>query len=138
MLSGATAKALAMAGTAVFRIVVYSDSMKNPTATSHGNSRFTESGIAGPVPACPSIGLAASVKRDLLPEVLSPADQIGVTVEEFICSDWHRAGTKLEIHPRSGGIRFRQAGVKVTANPTAGEFQQGPCQATVPRPEVTG
>ena len=29
-----------MAGTAVFRIVVSSDSMKNATATSHGKSRL--------------------------------------------------------------------------------------------------
>src|SRR6266487_4304214 len=42
MLSGATASALAMAGTAVFRIVVSSDSMKKATATSHGNNRFTD------------------------------------------------------------------------------------------------
>ena len=31
-----------MAGTAVFRIVVSSDSMKNATATSHGKSRLVE------------------------------------------------------------------------------------------------
>src|SRR5437899_1397829 len=43
MLSGATASAFAMAGMAVFRIVVSSDSMKKATATSHGNNRFTES-----------------------------------------------------------------------------------------------
>jgi hypothetical protein len=37
MLSGATPRAAEMAGTAVLRIVVSSDSMKNATATSHGN-----------------------------------------------------------------------------------------------------
>src|SRR5438876_5623172 len=48
MLSGATASACATAGTAVFRIVVSSDSMKKATATSHGNNRFTDSpGAAG-------------------------------------------------------------------------------------------
>src|SRR6266542_1527437 len=48
MLSGATASAFAMAGTAVFRIVVSSDSMKKATATSHGNIRFTDApGAAG-------------------------------------------------------------------------------------------
>jgi len=31
-----------MAGTAVFRIVVSSDSIKNATATSHGRSRLLE------------------------------------------------------------------------------------------------
>jgi hypothetical protein len=42
MLSGATLSASAMAGTAVFKIVVSSDSMKNATATSHGNSRLLD------------------------------------------------------------------------------------------------
>ena len=42
MLSGATLRASAMAGTAVFRIVVSSDSMKNATATSHGKRRLLE------------------------------------------------------------------------------------------------
>ena len=42
MLSGATLSAAAMVGTAVFRIVVSSDSMKNATATSHGNSRLLD------------------------------------------------------------------------------------------------
>ncbi len=40
MLSGGTFNASAMAGTAVFRIVVSRDSMKNPMATSHGSSRL--------------------------------------------------------------------------------------------------
>ena len=40
MLSGATPRAAEMAGTAVLRIVVSSDSMKNATATSHGRSRL--------------------------------------------------------------------------------------------------
>ena len=42
MLSGATLSAAAIAGTAVFRIVVSSDSMKKATATSHGNSRLLD------------------------------------------------------------------------------------------------
>ena len=42
MLSGATLRASAMAGTAVFRIVVSSDSMKNATATSQGKNRLLE------------------------------------------------------------------------------------------------
>src|SRR5882672_851826 len=40
MLSGGTLSACAMAGTAVFRIVVSNDSMKKPTATSHGRRRL--------------------------------------------------------------------------------------------------
>jgi hypothetical protein len=44
MLSGATSRASDTAGTAVFRIVVSSDSMKNATATSHGKSCLLEAG----------------------------------------------------------------------------------------------
>src|SRR5579863_3752541 len=40
MLSGGTCRACAMAGTAVFKMVVSSDSMKKPTATSQGSSRL--------------------------------------------------------------------------------------------------
>ena len=40
MLSGVTWSAAEMAGTAVLRIVVSRDSMKNATATSHGNRRL--------------------------------------------------------------------------------------------------
>jgi hypothetical protein len=48
MLSGVTLSASEMAGTAVFRIVVSSDSMKNATATSHGKSRLLEAdGVDG-------------------------------------------------------------------------------------------
>src|SRR5580658_7862614 len=47
MLSGATLSAAAIVGTAVFRIVVSSDSMKNATATSQGTSRKLAS--LGPV-----------------------------------------------------------------------------------------
>jgi hypothetical protein len=36
-----------MAGTAVFRIVVSSDSMKNATATSHGSRRLLEAAGGG-------------------------------------------------------------------------------------------
>ncbi|SPE60009.1 hypothetical protein SBV1_3660002 [Verrucomicrobia bacterium] len=42
MLKGTTLSASEMAGTAVFRIVVSSDSIKNATATSHGRSRLPE------------------------------------------------------------------------------------------------
>jgi hypothetical protein len=40
MLNGATRSAAAIFGTAVFKMVVSSDSMKNATATNHGNSRL--------------------------------------------------------------------------------------------------
>src|SRR5580658_1797719 len=47
MLSGTTCKAVAIAGNAVLRMVVSSDSMKNATATSHGSMRLADSVRAG-------------------------------------------------------------------------------------------
>src|SRR5277367_1823924 len=61
MLSGATTSALAIAGTAVFRIVVSSDSMKKATATSQGNNRFTDS--AGGVGSTETIFELAGIIR---------------------------------------------------------------------------
>jgi hypothetical protein len=43
MLRGVTLSAAEIAGTAVFRIVVSNDSIKNATATSHGNRRLPAS-----------------------------------------------------------------------------------------------
>ena len=43
MLSGETTRAAEIAGTAVLRIVVSNDSMKNAIATSHGKSRLAAS-----------------------------------------------------------------------------------------------
>jgi len=45
MLSGATFRAWDTTGTAVFRIVVSNDSMKNATATSHGRTCLLDVGI---------------------------------------------------------------------------------------------
>ena len=44
---GATCRAAAMVGTAVFRIVVSSDSMKNATAIIHGSNRCAASDSTG-------------------------------------------------------------------------------------------
>jgi len=44
MLSGVTARAFEIAGTAVFRIVVSRDSIKKATATNHGSKGFVELG----------------------------------------------------------------------------------------------
>src|SRR5438034_1528627 len=60
MLSGGTASALARVGTAVFRIVVSSDSMKKATATSHGSNRFTSVRRSC---ACPLFGWLGSGHR---------------------------------------------------------------------------
>lgn len=47
MLSGATWSADAIVGTAVLRIVVSSDSIKNATAISHGTKRLLEAAREG-------------------------------------------------------------------------------------------
>src|SRR5271168_3387684 len=47
MLSGATLRACETTGTAVFKIVVSSDSIKNATATSHGRSCLLEADGGG-------------------------------------------------------------------------------------------
>jgi hypothetical protein len=47
MLSGATWSAVAIVGTAVLRIVVSSDSIKNATAISHGTRRLLEEASVG-------------------------------------------------------------------------------------------
>src|ERR1700694_1036270 len=65
MLSGGTLSAAAMAGTAVFRIVVSNDSMKKPTATRHGTRRLAVS-LRVPVSrACKTIerGLGVGKRR---------------------------------------------------------------------------
>jgi hypothetical protein len=50
MLSGATCRAAAIDGTAVFKMVVSSDSMKNATATSQGKRVFTPFFLSGALP----------------------------------------------------------------------------------------
>ena len=47
MLSGTTSSASAIVGTAVFRMVVSIDSIRNATATSHGSRRLTEGSEEG-------------------------------------------------------------------------------------------
>jgi hypothetical protein len=47
MLSGATWTAAAIVGTAVLRIVMSNDSIKNATAISHGTSRLLEADSEG-------------------------------------------------------------------------------------------
>ena len=50
MFNGATCSAAAMVGTAVFKMVVSSDSMKNATAINQGNSRLLVSVSEGGTP----------------------------------------------------------------------------------------
>src|SRR5450755_1344177 len=65
MLSGGTLSASATAGTAVFKIVVSSDSMKNPTATNHGSRRLDVSLAVPVLRACTAVerGLGACERR---------------------------------------------------------------------------
>src|SRR5258708_40233610 len=64
MLSGGTLSACAMAGTAVFRIVVSNDSMKKPTATSQGRRRLAVWLRTTVSRACKTIERLASVARE--------------------------------------------------------------------------
>src|SRR5471030_2439640 len=61
MLRGATCSACAIVGTAVLRMVVSSDSMKNATATSHGRSCLRESVAARTV----AVGIMQTTLRFL-------------------------------------------------------------------------
>src|SRR6185503_18725206 len=101
MLSGATASAFAMAGTAVFRIVVSSDSMKNATATSQGNSRFTElpGAAGGTETALESAGI-----------ILPPADYVVAPHFQFGIADSSSAAMLFMQMAKatSGLIRNRQ------------------------------
>src|SRR6185312_12565432 len=54
MLSGATFSAPAIAGTAVFRMVVSSDSMKNAMATSHGSNLLPD--------VCKGVGAESAIR----------------------------------------------------------------------------
>src|SRR6478609_2021408 len=96
MLSGATCRASAMAGTAVFRIVVSNDSIKNATATSQGNNPLADtcregaevgSGMAGP--QCVLKGfLQCTVLRQI-----GPAEESG-------CGEWLHASVLSQVLSR--------------------------------------
>ena len=62
MLSGAIFSAAATVGTAVFRIVVSSDSMKNATATSHGTRRL----MGSPPPVGAELAGAGPIGAELV------------------------------------------------------------------------
>src|ERR1700726_4541664 len=96
MLSGGTLSACAMAGTAVFRMVVSNDSMKKPTATSHGSRRLAVS-LSLPVPrACSTIErrLGACERRihdelrlgDQSVQMTGVAKTLGVDLVNILCS----------------------------------------------------
>src|SRR5437667_2073968 len=92
MLSGATLSAFAMAGTAVFRTVVSSDSMKKPTATSHGNDCFTES---------PGAARGPETALELAGIMLPPGDYLVVVKvdEQLDCAARHGAKTSDSVLP---------------------------------------
>src|SRR5262245_40945404 len=67
MLSGAIFSAAATVGTAVLRIVVSSDSMKDATATNHGTRRLTGSPPAGAALSLTGVASLGSIlRRELL------------------------------------------------------------------------
>jgi len=71
MLSGPTLSAAEIAGTAVLRIVVSNDSMKNATATSHGSNCLLVWDRAEACESAPAADAAATGKL-VLPEGTLP------------------------------------------------------------------
>src|ERR1700677_1617563 len=109
MSSGGTCSECAIAGTAVFSIVVSSDSMKKPTATSQGRSRFAAAlggasiGCCASVGCCAGMGCCAGVERlgqsgvhnalGFLKEcaqVLRVAKALGVDLVNILGARWAR------------------------------------------------
>ena len=75
MLKTGTSSACAIAGTAVFRIVVSKDSMKNPTATSQGSSRLAVAVSAMSSEACQGERLSSARRQRRVDDALRLADQ---------------------------------------------------------------
>src|SRR5271168_1353349 len=83
MLSGGTCSACAIAGTAVLRMVVSKDSMKKPTATSHGSSRLA---VVDKVFCSGSGNADLSGRKRRIDDVLRFADQplqVRIVVKTF-------------------------------------------------------
>src|SRR5882672_1034777 len=78
MLRGGTFNACAIVGTAVFNMVVSSDSMKNPTATNQGNSRLAVSLKAVWSRACTASGAGERRIDDELRLGKQPVQMAGV------------------------------------------------------------
>src|SRR4030088_3388387 len=74
MLSGGTLSASATAGTAVFRMVVSSDSMKNPTATNQGRRRLAVS-VRVLSRACKAIDRESSGRQGRVHDALRLGEQ---------------------------------------------------------------
>ena len=139
MLNGATLRAAAMTGAAVFRMVVSSDSIKNATATSHGSNRLLEVRSEGGGAA---FGMAASRQGFIGKARIEPLYQSPPSH----CKRWSaalRGGQKMKIRtnpplPRASpgppsrirtSLFGRQAASKVIAkkaDPRADFRQHGP------------
>src|ERR1700679_3252485 len=75
MLSGCTLSACAMAGTAVLRIVVSNDSMKKPTAISHGSRRLAVSVRTILSRDCKRLRAGSGARERRIDDVLRLGDQ---------------------------------------------------------------
>src|ERR1700722_5016999 len=83
MLSGGTSSACAMAGTAVFKMVVSNDSMKKPTATNHGSSRLAVS-LKGVLPPAAKASADSGARESRIDDALrlgNQAAQMGFVVK---------------------------------------------------------
>src|SRR5271155_4012380 len=78
MLSGLTCSPAAMAGSAVLRMVVSSDSMKKATATIQGRSRLSDAPFSAFCMGCRrGLGATRSGRRDLARELERRVQVIG-------------------------------------------------------------
>src|ERR1017187_9257012 len=75
MLSGGTLSAWAMAGTAVFKIVVSNDSMKKPTATNHGSRRLAVAVRVLSSRACKTVDRGSGARERRIHDELRLSDQ---------------------------------------------------------------
>src|SRR3984885_10697178 len=102
MLRGATPRAEEMAGTAVLRIVVSSDSMKKATATSHGKRRLEVSEVTLEDGGALCCNLACLLDEPKTPQVMFRIDQYCGRHSQ--CGD---QGSRAQIPRAKAGARIR-------------------------------
>src|SRR5579863_10761966 len=112
MLNGATLSASAMVGTAVFRIVVSSDSIKNATATSQGSNRLPEArGSGAPMESSGFMFWVAS-EPSLVIMVPEPRFSLERCTRPARLSRWrelqHRQANPLEVPALASNVLMTQ------------------------------
>src|ERR1700755_3323196 len=111
MLSGGTLSDCAMAGTAVFKIVVSRDSMKNPTATSHGSRRLAVA-LAASASGSGKRGVYDALSlRDEAAQMSIVAEALGVNLVDVFrygLTGRNPAAVCCDFHPADRGMVARR------------------------------